>query len=102
MSYGGFGGGLGDNISNFDDRFDVDVSAVWELRNLGRGDVAAQEVAQAQIEQARYREIETLDRISREIVESRSQTRSRHRQIETAQSAVESCSTVVRSKPPAN
>ena len=76
------------NISNFDDRFDVDVSAVWELRNLGRGDVAAQEVAQAQIEQARYREIETLDRISREIVESRSQTRSRHRQIETAQSAV--------------
>jgi outer membrane protein TolC len=88
MSYGGFGGGLGDNISNFDDRFDVDVSAVWELRNLGRGDVAAQEVAQAQIEQARYREIETLDRISREIVESRSQTRSRHRQIETAQSAV--------------
>lgn len=88
MSYGGFGGGLGDNISSFDDRFDVDVAAVWELRNLGRGDVAAQEVAQAQIEQARYREIETMDRISREIVESRSQTRSRHRQIKTARSAV--------------
>ena len=88
MSYGGFGGGLGDNIGNFDDRFDVDVSAVWELRNFGRGDVAAQEIAQAQIEQARYREIETMDRISREIVESRSQTRSRHRQIKTAQSAV--------------
>lgn len=88
MSYGGFGGGVGDNIGNFNDRFDVDVSAVWELRNFGRGDVAAQEVAQARIEQARYREIETMDRISREIVESRSQTRSRHRQIETAQSAV--------------
>jgi len=88
MSYGGFGGGLGDSISNFNDRFDVDVSAVWELRNFGRGDVAAQEIAQAQIEQARYREIEMMDRISREIVESRSQTRSRHRQIETAQSAV--------------
>ncbi|MDA0917959.1 MAG: TolC family protein [Planctomycetota bacterium] len=88
MSYGGFGGGVGDSISNFNDRFDVDVAAVWELRNFGRGDVAAQEVAQAQIEQARYREIETMDRISREIVESRSQTRSRHRQIETAQSAV--------------
>ncbi len=88
MSYGGFGGGLGDNVGNFNDRFDVDVAAVWELRNFGRGDVAAQEVAQAQIEQARNREIETMDRISREIVESRSQTRSRHRQIETAQSAV--------------
>ena len=88
VSYGGFGGGLGDTVSNFDDRLDVDVAAVWELRNFGRGDVAAQEVAQAQIEQARYREIETMDRISREIVESRSQTRSRHRQIETAQSAV--------------
>ncbi|MFT5094963.1 MAG: outer membrane protein TolC [Porticoccaceae bacterium] len=88
VSYGGFGGGLGDTISNFDDRLDVDVAAVWELRNFGRGDVAAQEIAQAQIEQARYREIEMMDRISREIVESRSQTRSRHRQIETAQSAV--------------
>lgn len=88
MSYGGFGGGLGDNIGNFNDRFDVDVSAVWELRNLGRGDVAAQEIARAQVEQARYREIETMDRISREIVESRSQTRSRQRQIETSRAAV--------------
>jgi outer membrane protein TolC len=88
VSYGGFGGGLGDTVGNFDDRLDVDVAAVWELRNFGRGDVAAQEIAHAQIEQARYREIEMMDRISREIVESRSQTRSRHRQIETAQSAV--------------
>lgn len=88
LSYGGFGGGLGDTVGNFNDRLDVDVSAVWEIRNFGRGDVAAQNVAQAQIEQARYREIETMDRISREIVESRSQVKSRKHQIETARAAV--------------
>lgn len=88
LSYGGFGGGVGDTIGNFNDRLDVDVSAVWEIRNLGRGDVAARNVAQAQIEQARFQEIQTMDRISREIVEARSQVKSRQHQIETAQSAV--------------
>jgi outer membrane protein TolC len=88
LSYGGFGGGVGDTIGNFNDRLDVDVSAVWEIRGLGRGDVAAQNVAQAQIEQARFQEIQTMDRISREIVEARSQVKSRQHQIETAQSAV--------------
>lgn len=88
LSYGGFGGGVGDTVGNFNDRLDVDVSAVWEIRNLGRGDVAAQNVAQALVEQARYREIETMDRISREIVEARSQVKSRKRQIETSRFAV--------------
>jgi outer membrane protein TolC len=88
LSYGGFGGGVGDTIGNFNDRLDLDVSAVWEIRNFGRGEAAAQEVARAQIEQARYREIETMDRISREVVETRSQVKSRHRQIETSQAAV--------------
>ena len=63
-------------------------SAVWEIRNFGRGDDSAQNVAQAQVEQARYREIETMDRISREIVEARSQVKLRQRPIETAQAAV--------------
>jgi outer membrane protein TolC len=90
LSYGGFGGGIGDTVGNLNDRLDVDVSAVWEIRNLGRGDAAAQDVAQAQIEQARYREIETMDRISREIVEARSQVKSRQRRIETSRTAVSS------------
>lgn len=88
LSYGGFGGGVGDTVGNFNDRLDVDVSAVWEIRNFGRGDAAAQDVAQAQIEQARYREIETMDRISREIVEARSQVKSRKRRINTSRTAV--------------
>ncbi|MGZ0172638.1 MAG: TolC family protein [Planctomycetales bacterium] len=90
LSYGGFGGGIGGTVGNFNDRLDVDVSAVWEIRNLGRGDAAAQDVARAQIEQARYREIETMDRISREIVEARSQVKSRQRRIETSRTAVSS------------
>ncbi len=33
-SYGGFGGGSGSRIGNFDDRLDFDASAFWEIRNL--------------------------------------------------------------------
>jgi outer membrane protein TolC len=93
LSYGGFGGGVGDTVGNFNDRLDVDVSAVWEIRNLGRGDAAARDVAQSQVAQARYREIETMDQISREIVEARSQVKSRKRQIDTSRSAVSTAQT---------
>ena len=88
FSYGGFGGGVGGTIGNFDNKTDLSVSAVWEVRNLGLGDRAAQATAQAQIEQARFAEVQLMDRISREIVESRAQVRARSQQIETARKAV--------------
>ena len=68
---------------------DFDLGAVWELRNLGWGDSAARDAASSRVEQARYQETRILDRIAREIVESRAQVRSRRQQIETAQSAIE-------------
>ncbi|MBI1314086.1 TolC family protein [bacterium] len=89
LSYGGFGGGTGSTISSFSNKTDFALSAVWEIRNLGLGDRAAQAAARAQIDQERFAEIQLLDRISREIVEARTQVRSRHRQIETARHAVE-------------
>jgi outer membrane protein TolC len=34
-SYGGFGGGFGDTIADFNDRTAFDAMAVWQVRNLG-------------------------------------------------------------------
>ncbi|MFP6764898.1 MAG: TolC family protein [Planctomycetaceae bacterium] len=89
LSYGGFGGGRGDRIADVDDRLDFDLGAVWEIRNLGWGDSAARDAASARVEQARYQEMRVLDRVAREIIESRAQVRSRKRQIETARSAID-------------
>jgi outer membrane protein TolC len=88
LSYGGFGGGRGDRIADVDDRLDFDLAAVWEVRNLGWGDSAARDAASARVEQARYLEMRVLDRVAREIIESRAQVRSRKTQIETAKSAI--------------
>jgi len=88
VSYGGFGGGMGSTLSEFDDRFDVDVAAYWEIRNFGLGEGAARERARARYQQARFREIQVMDRVAREVIESHAQVRARHRQIAVAESGV--------------
>ena len=90
LSYGGYGGGLGDNVSNFHDRVDFDAAAFWELRNLGIGDRSILAQAEARVDQARFREMRVRDRIAREITEAQAQVMSRRRQIETAGNAVKS------------
>jgi len=88
-SYGGLGGGLGSSLTNYGDRFDADAVAFWELRQLGMGEQAAQREARSQVTQARTREIATMDRIAREVSESKTQVQSRKRQIEMTQDAVQ-------------
>ena len=88
-SYGGLGGGLGSSLTNYGDRFDADAVAYWELRQLGMGEQAARREARSRITQARAREIATMDRIAREVGESKAQVQSRKRQIEITQDAVE-------------
>src|SRR5207244_2431352 len=61
VSYGGFAAGTGGQITNGGDRLDFDGVAWWEVRNLGFGERAARDAARAQIQQARMREVETLD-----------------------------------------
>lgn len=87
-SYGAFAAGTGGQITGGAARFDVDGAAWWELRQLGWGERAAREGAQAQIEQARWREVETLDRVAREIVESQRQVQARQRQIALAEEGI--------------
>jgi outer membrane protein TolC len=87
-SYGAFAAGTGGQITHGDARFDFDSAAWWEVRQLGFGERAAREGALAQIEQARWREVESLDRVAREIVESLTQVRARQRQIAMAEEGI--------------
>ena len=89
VSYGGYGGGLGSNISNFNNRFDADAVVFWEVRNLGLGERAVRCEAQSRVQQAQWKEIAALDRVAREVIESHVQVQSRRDQIATAQQGVE-------------
>lgn len=88
VSYGAFGAGTGGDITNGGDRIDFDAAAWWEVRNLGFGERAARDNARAQIQQARMREIETMDLVAREIVEAHAQVHARRRQITFAEQGI--------------
>jgi outer membrane protein TolC len=89
-SYGGFGGGLGSDIENFGDRFDIDAAAFWEIRNLGHGEAGARNAARARVDQARYRQIQLMDQVAGEVAEVHTQVLARKRQLETAEQGVRS------------
>lgn len=89
LSYGGFGGGPGDNFKQPTNRLDADAIAFWEVRNLGLGEKAARDEANSRVNQARWREIATLDRIAREVVESHTQVTARQRQLTVAEEGVQ-------------
>lgn len=93
LSYGGFGGDTGGNIDNYKDRFDLDAVAYWEVRNLGFGEKAARDEARARISQAKFREIQVMDRVAREVAEAFAQTKSRKRQISVAKSGIKAAGT---------
>ena len=89
VSYGGFGGGLGDNFRRLDQRFDADAIAYWEIRNLGLGEKAARAEATSRVNQARWREVATLDRIAREVVEAHAQVTARQRLVSVAEQGIQ-------------
>ena len=88
LSYGGFGGGVGGTVNSYQDRLDFDAIAFWEVRNLGFGERAARNQAHARVHQARYRELQVMDRVAREVAEAYAQVRSRKKQISVAESGI--------------
>lgn len=88
MSYGGMGGGLGSSIVNSDDRWDADVVAYWEVRNLGFGERAARDETTSLQRQAQLREVATMDRVAREVVEAHTQVTKRQERIEATRRGV--------------
>ncbi|MBW3541830.1 MAG: TolC family protein [Planctomycetes bacterium] len=96
LSYGGFGGGLGDHIGNYADRLDFDAAAWWEVRNLGFGERAARDEARAGVDRAQAEQVRVMDQVAREVVEAHAQVEARRGQIETARSAIESAENAYR------
>jgi outer membrane protein TolC len=88
VSESGFGGGQGGRVDNFHDRFDFDAMAVWQVRNIGLGELAAKDEAGARLRQARHRDIEVMNRVAREVVEAHAQVRARREQIPRAELGV--------------
>lgn len=89
VSYGGNGGGLGSDISRFGDRFDGDVAAYWEIRNLGLGEQANRNGAGARVRQAVFQRVQVMDQVAAEIAEAYAQVEIRKGQIETARAGIE-------------
>lgn len=90
FSNGGFGGGLSDSLNNVGGRYDFDAIVTWEIRNLGFGEGAARRETQAQIEQARFRQIKVLDQVAREISEAHAQVVHRAENIRITRSGIKS------------
>lgn len=87
-SYGGNGGGLGSDINRFGDRFDGDVAAYWEVRNLGFGEQASRNGAGSRVQQAVFQRVQVMDQVAAEIAEAFAQVEIRKTQIETSRSGI--------------
>jgi outer membrane protein TolC len=81
-SYGDFGGGRGSTLAQFDDRFDFDATAFWEVRNLAHGEVAARRGAESRLRQAQIQELAALDQVAREVTEAFAQVKLRKQQVD--------------------
>src|SRR3954465_7301736 len=65
-SYTGFGGGVGSTVADIDRRADFDAVAVWQIRNLGWGEQAARDSANARLQEERLRQVRVMDQVARE------------------------------------
>ncbi len=90
FSSGGFGGGLGNSLSNVDSRYDFDALVTWQVRNLGLGERAARRETSARIQQSKFEQLRVLDQVALEISEAYSQVEFRRRQIALTQQAIQS------------
>ena len=86
-SGGSFGGGQSSNFDNQGSRSDVDVLAVWELRNMGVGNLQLQRQRCSQLEQAELAVELLQDQIVTEIVEATTDVANYRKQIEIARQA---------------
>lgn len=90
FSTGGFGGGLGNNLSNIDGRYDFDAILTWEIRNLGLGEKAARRESEALVQQAKFEKVRVLDQVAREVAEAHAQVTHRSTRITITERAIES------------
>jgi outer membrane protein TolC len=85
---GTFGGGLDSRLGDFAGRGDGTAQAIWELRNLGAGDVARARERRAQYNGATSRFVELEAMVAEEVTTAAKQARVRELQLAPAQEAV--------------
>ncbi|MEM0925140.1 MAG: TolC family protein [Planctomycetota bacterium] len=90
FSTGGFGGGLGNDLDQIDDRYDFDAIVSWRFRNLGVGERAIRRERSARVQEAKFEKIRRMDQVAREITESHATVAIRSRQIDVTQAAATS------------
>ena len=89
ISDGGMTAGQSTDYATGQNRFDMDAIAYWELRNFGFGDQAARRDAHSAVDQTRWRQVEIMDRIAREVTEASVQVHARRDQIKIAEEGVQ-------------
>jgi outer membrane protein TolC len=87
-SSGLFGGGRDSDMSNFNGRGDGTAMAVWELRNLGAGDVARARARRSQYNQATLNVVEVQAEVAEEVTAAAKLVRTRLATLSNAQIAV--------------
>jgi len=91
--HGGFGGGYSGDPNGFfgtwGGREDFSAALVWELKNLGLGDVARTRRREIDADAARIHLAQVVDRVVQEVVSAQAMVASRGTQVEIARKAVE-------------
>ncbi|HZW30488.1 MAG TPA: TolC family protein [Isosphaeraceae bacterium] len=91
FSAGGFGGGsnlVRPIFGGFGGREDLDVIAFWTIQNLGLGNVALINVADARLKINQFQQVELLNLVRADIAEAYARTHARYAQIGTYEEAV--------------
>lgn len=88
VSQSACGAGAGSDIPQTQGRLDLDAAAYWELRHFAFGEVAARQTARPRVEQARWVQVQLMDRIAREIVEAYVRSQSLRDQIASAEAGI--------------
>ncbi len=85
LAFGAYGGGQGGGMNNFNVRDDFDVEAIWELRNLGLGNLALVRERRAELRQAQDQDGRFRDIVAREVVTAWADVRAAYRRIGPAE-----------------
>jgi outer membrane protein TolC len=85
---GVFGGGINDNTQRFGGRGDGTAQAIWELHNLGAGDVAVARERRALFREANLHVAEVQAQVAAEVTAAAKTVRARQRALADAQDAV--------------
>jgi outer membrane protein TolC len=85
LSGGYFGGGVNDNLSNFNWRHSFDVQLLWEFQNLGFGNRALVKERRAENELAVLELFRVQDHVAAEVVQAHAQAQRAANRVKEAQ-----------------